>query len=109
MPRPAGAPNPNPSITVQVAPSAAVATATRRPVYRPAERKGMRMAAFMVRVELHGATEADYEVLHEAMEEVGFSRKVQGESRTWYHLPTAEYHLEGKYTTAAVIAKAQTA
>jgi hypothetical protein len=48
------------------------------------------MSNFTVRVELHKAIAADYEALHEAMEDGGFSRVVKGARGSW-HLPEAEY------------------
>ena len=56
------------------------------------------MARFMTRVELHGATAADYDRLHEEMKNVGFSRFIQADDGTWYHLPTAEYHIQRNCT-----------
>jgi hypothetical protein len=51
---------------------------------------------FLVRVELHKATDDDYDTLHDAMEARGFERSVQGSNGTWYQLPTAEYHYSGE-------------
>jgi hypothetical protein len=66
------------------------------------------MASFTVRVELHDADESDYETLHEAMEDQGFSRTivVNGVRR---HLPTAEYVIDGSHTRVAVMEKAMKA
>lgn len=50
------------------------------------------MASFTVRVELHNATEGDYEELHAAMENEGFIRPIQGSDGKVYRLPTAEYN-----------------
>ncbi len=52
------------------------------------------MAKFVTRVELHGATYADYETLHTAMAAVGFRRSVLGTDGKWYQLPTAEYSID---------------
>jgi len=49
------------------------------------------MSRFTVRVELHAATEADYQRLHAAMGNKGFSRLITGSDGKRYHLPTAEY------------------
>ena len=49
------------------------------------------MPLFATRVELHGATEADYNRLHSAMEQRGFSRIITSDDGLRYHLPTAEY------------------
>ena len=43
------------------------------------------MANFTVRVELHQATGADYDALHAAMEQVGFSRLITGDNGQTYH------------------------
>jgi hypothetical protein len=48
------------------------------------------MANFTVRVELHKATEADYEELHDAMAVGGFDRTIDS-SEASYWLPPAEY------------------
>jgi len=49
------------------------------------------MSRFTVRVELHAANEADYQRLHTAMANQGFSRVIAGSDGKSYHLPTAEY------------------
>lgn len=53
------------------------------------------MADYTVRVELNGATEADYATLHERMEANGFSRTVRASDGVLYQLPTAEYVVGG--------------
>lgn len=60
------------------------------------------MGKFTPRVELHGATEPDYEVLHEAMKKRGFSRTILDEDGIEHHLPTAEYNLIGDYKKSQV-------
>ncbi len=45
---------------------------------------------FVVRVELHGGKEPDYEKLHGFMAEQGFSKEVSLSGKL-YKLPTAEY------------------
>lgn len=60
------------------------------------------MAMFMVRVELHRASGADYDDLHEAMEDAGFTRTVKGTNDNRYQLPTAEYDFEGNYSPSLV-------
>jgi hypothetical protein len=50
------------------------------------------MAFFMTRVELHEASYLDYNKLHAAMEQEGFSRSIQAADGHWYQLPPAEYH-----------------
>lgn len=67
------------------------------------------MAAFTTRVELHHANEDDYETLHAAMEQRGFSRFITGDGGTTYHLPTAEYDYDGSTTRSAVLALAKAA
>jgi GTP-dependent phosphoenolpyruvate carboxykinase len=51
------------------------------------------MSKFTVRVELCDSTDADYEELHEKMEEKGFSRKIKpSKSVKKKMLPNAEYN-----------------
>lgn len=51
------------------------------------------MTDYIARVELHRATEADYERLHDAMERLDFVRWVIGDDSVAYRLPTAQYHM----------------
>jgi hypothetical protein len=67
------------------------------------------MANFTVRVELHQAVRADYDVLHAAMEKTGFSRLIKGDSGKTYHLPWAEYTGSGSLTSVQVRDFARTA
>jgi len=67
------------------------------------------MARFTTRVELHYATEADYQVLHSAMELRGFSRLVGANDGRRYHLPPAEYDLSGTASINDVLQGAQSA
>ena len=67
------------------------------------------MARFTVRVELHRATEGDYEQLHSAMEAEGFSRLLTSDEGETYHLPTAEYNVETNNSTSAVLKSARSA
>jgi hypothetical protein len=60
------------------------------------------MASFTVRVELHSANFDDYNVLHEAMESAGFSRQITSDDGITYHLPWAEYNMEGSLTPTQV-------
>lgn len=53
------------------------------------------MASFTVRIELHDATWDDYNVLHAAMEQRGFSRLIRADDGRAYHLPWAEYYGTG--------------
>lgn len=57
------------------------------------------MPRFTVRVELHQAHESDYERLHEEMEDEGFRRTITDSKGVTFKLPTAEYNLEGEFTT----------
>jgi hypothetical protein len=50
------------------------------------------MADFTVRVELHDATRTDYDTLHAAMEQKGFSRMITSSEGKTYELPLAEYN-----------------
>jgi hypothetical protein len=67
------------------------------------------MASFTVRVELHRASEADYETLHSAMEQRSFSRQITSDNGVTYHLPLAEYNREGNLTIGQVIESAKLA
>jgi len=67
------------------------------------------MAAFTVRVELHSASEPDYQILHAAMETRGFSRYITSDDGITYHLPTAEYNREGNFTRQQVLDSAKIA
>ncbi len=53
------------------------------------------MANFTVRVELHGADETHYDILHAHMSANGFNRFVSGVTQTgelgYWRLPSAEY------------------
>jgi hypothetical protein len=60
------------------------------------------MASFTVRVELHKAVSADYDALHAAMEQTGFSRLITGDNGQTYHLPWAEYYGTGALTCSRV-------
>jgi hypothetical protein len=68
------------------------------------------MASFTTRIELHDATENDYDKLHKAMEKVGFVRTIKDSEGKTYHLPTAEYNriLDG-LTAEEVLSDAKTA
>jgi len=67
------------------------------------------MASFITRVELHYASEADYEKLHEAMRQQGFSQKITSNSGAVYKLPPAEYHISGNLSQSDVLARAKKA
>jgi len=63
---------------------------------------------YIVRVELNGANEQSYTILHTAMREAGFSRQIVI-GGTQYHLPTAEYSYSGNGTLTQVRDVAKTA
>jgi hypothetical protein len=67
------------------------------------------MADFTTRVELHRATESDYEKLHHAMAAEGFSRLIQSDDGIRYHLPTAEYVRSGDFTRSQILEAAKRA
>jgi hypothetical protein len=67
------------------------------------------MASFTVRVELTDADWEEYDVLHEQMENRGFSRTITNDSGTEYQLPDAEYNFEGNKTRSEVLALAKAA
>ncbi len=66
------------------------------------------MALFIVRIELHGASYGDYENLHKAMQNVGFSRQISNGGRN-YQLPTAEYCVNESRNVSFVLSVAQKA
>lgn len=67
------------------------------------------MADFTVRVELHNANANDYDVLHAAMEQAGFSRLIAADSGKIYQMPWAEYNGSGDLTSSQVRDIARTA
>jgi hypothetical protein len=64
---------------------------------------------YTTRVELHRASDDDYDTLHAAMADQGFSRQVEKSDGTSYHLPTAEYSYDGSASRAKVLERAKTA
>jgi hypothetical protein len=66
------------------------------------EKERFQMANFTVRVELHKAEWNDYEQLHAAMEQKGFSRQITSDDGKAYHLPWAEYNGTGNLTSSQV-------
>jgi hypothetical protein len=71
------------------------------------------MSTFITRVELHHATEADYERLHSAMAQQGYARTIMSDDGRRYRLPWAEYCAVANWTleearTAAANAAAST-
>ncbi len=67
------------------------------------------MPDFTVRVELYHAEWTDYEQLHVAMEQRGFSRQITSDGGTTYQMPWAEYNCAGSLTSAQVRDIARTA
>jgi len=67
------------------------------------------MSLYIVRVELHSATEDDYETLHSSMSEEGFSRIIKGDNGVLYHLPTAEYTVTSSVGRSGILASAKKA
>jgi hypothetical protein len=67
------------------------------------------MANFTVRVELHQAEWADYDQLHAAMEQKGFSRRITSDDGRTYQMPWAEYNGTGTLNSAQVRDIAKTA
>ena len=67
------------------------------------------MAQFTVRIELHEARWADYDTLHAAMAQHGFSRLITSDQGRTYQLPWAEYDCTGNFTSMQVLGIAQTA
>jgi hypothetical protein len=61
------------------------------------------MANFTVRVELHHAELADYERLHTAMEQKGFSRQIKADDGSAYFMPWAEYNGTANLTSIEVL------
>ncbi|HXP67887.1 MAG TPA: type V toxin-antitoxin system endoribonuclease antitoxin GhoS [Candidatus Dormibacteraeota bacterium] len=49
------------------------------------------MANYIARVELHKASDDDYEELHDEMSKRGFTRTIKGDNGSTYHLPTGTY------------------
>lgn len=64
---------------------------------------------YTTRVELHYATDDDYESLHDAMAREGFSRQITSNDGVTYHLPTAEYNYEGNRSRSQVLDAAKRA
>lgn len=60
------------------------------------------MPLIIVRVELHGATEQQYELLHAAMAKLGFSRYITDFAGGKFQLPTAEYAINSSLSASAI-------
>ena len=60
------------------------------------------MANYTVRIELHGASEDQYDDLHARMENEGFVRWIKSNEHK-YRLPTAEYNLTNSALTVGQV------
>jgi hypothetical protein len=68
------------------------------------------MPRFTTRVELHGADSEDYDTLHDAMRDEGFSKTITDSSTGQeFELPEAEYNIEGDFKKQQVLEKAKNA
>lgn len=61
------------------------------------------MALYIIRVELHGAQEQNYEVLHKEMTRLGFYRSIVNANRVEFQLPSAEYAISANSTPRAIL------
>lgn len=62
------------------------------------------MTMCMIRVELHGASWADYTNLAAYLKNYGIVDVIEGSDRQRYKLPPAEYHYDGPKTLEQVYA-----
>jgi hypothetical protein len=76
--------------------------ATDQLIFNPHKGDFWVMANFTVRVELHQAELVDYQRLHVAMEQKGFSRQITADDGRAYYMPWAEYNGSGNLTSAQV-------
>lgn len=67
------------------------------------------MARYSARIELHDASESDYDRLHKAMWKAGFRRVVMSDDRKLYQLPTGSYIIETAETAEVAYLKAKRA
>lgn len=68
------------------------------------------MPQFTTRVLLNGNPTAEqYETLHKAMKNKGFSRVIQSDDGDYYWLPNAEYYREADVTAQQVLSDAKAA
>jgi hypothetical protein len=67
------------------------------------------MSRFTVRVELYEAQRADYNTLHAAMAQRGFSRLIMSDEGNTYELPWAEYDGSCKLSATQVLGITQKA
>ena len=71
--------------------------------------KEVQLPNFTVRIELHDANWDDYNALHIAMEQRGFSRLIRGDNGVTYRMPWAEYNGSGQLSCAQIRDAAQQA
>lgn len=62
------------------------------------------MTTYTVRVELRNSKDADYDELHELMEENRFSRTLTTDSGNTYYLPNAEYNYKSATKSREAVA-----
>lgn|GEM_PF-5605575 len=62
---------------------------------------------FLVRIELHGASQISYDSLHTAMSNAGFRQQITTDQNEQLRLPSAEYAYFGGTDSAGVLALAQ--
>ncbi|MFA6397711.1 MAG: type V toxin-antitoxin system endoribonuclease antitoxin GhoS [Candidatus Paceibacterota bacterium] len=67
------------------------------------------MISFTTRVELHSENYTDFEMLHNAMQNEGFSRLITSGDGITYHLPRAEYDIYTSKNRSAVLEAAKRA
>ena len=61
------------------------------------------MTDFLTRVELHGATAADYDALDRAMIAANFSKTIRSTRGLIYAMPAATYHSQADNLSAAAV------
>lgn len=68
------------------------------------------MSSFTTRVLLRGnPEESEYDTLHKAMVNKGFSKIIESDEGVQYNLPHAEYNISGDYTRSEVLSLAKDA
>ncbi len=67
------------------------------------------MTSFITRVELHDAHRDHYVLLHAEMGKEGFRQTIKADNGVFYHLPPAEYEIDGDFTLQQVLDKAKRA
>ncbi len=69
-----------------------------------------KMSAYTIRVELHSSQYTpDFQVLHSAMENEGFSRMIKADTGKIYHLPRGEYSIFTQKDCSQVLESAKRA